>query len=133
MVGVARHSGKQIGQLFSEFDRVVDRESLITAYRKVEAVSAEGLREKLLALRPGSGWLEDDPEKHREVLAGSGEWWIVDGVEGAVNFIHGVPEFSVSITLIRDGAPVLAVVHQPIGDRTTSSGSGSPSSRRRPC
>jgi myo-inositol-1(or 4)-monophosphatase len=45
-----------------------------------------------------------------------GEWWAVDAVEGNVNHVHGLPEWCVSATLLRDDVPVLTVVHQPVGD-----------------
>ncbi|MFG1645831.1 hypothetical protein ACGFMK_36605 [Amycolatopsis sp. NPDC049252] len=38
----------------------------------------------------------------------------MDGVEGAVNLLHGLPEWAVDSTLVRDNAPV----YQPIGERT---------------
>ena len=42
----------------------------------------------------------------------------MDAVEGAVNYAHGLPEWAVTVTLLRDGEPVLTVVRQPEGDRT---------------
>ena len=33
---------------------------------------------------------------------------VVDGAEGGVNHVHGLPEWGVTITLIRDNAPILA-------------------------
>src|ERR1700743_2254216 len=47
-----------------------------------------------------------------------GEWWVVDAVEGGVNYVHGLPEWAVTVTLLRDGQPVLTVVRQPVGDLT---------------
>lgn len=46
------------------------------------------------------------------------EWWVVDAVEGGVNYVHGMPEWSVTVTLLRGSEPVLTVVRQPAGDRT---------------
>jgi myo-inositol-1(or 4)-monophosphatase len=36
--------------------------------------------------------------------------WIVDPLDGTVNFVHGVPQFAVSIALWEDGRPQLGVV-----------------------
>jgi myo-inositol-1(or 4)-monophosphatase len=47
-----------------------------------------------------------------------GEWWVVDAVEGAVNYLHGLPDWAVTVALVSDGQPVLAVVRQPVGDRS---------------
>lgn len=50
-----------------------------------------------------------------------GEWWVVDPVEGAINHIHGQPDWCVTATLVRDNQPVLTAVHLPIaGDTYTA-------------
>jgi myo-inositol-1(or 4)-monophosphatase len=40
--------------------------------------------------------------------------WIVDPLDGTVNFAHGIPVFAVSIGLVVDGAPTVGVVHAPV-------------------
>lgn len=69
------------------------------------------LREPLLRARRGSRWAEDE-------LAGgalpSGEWWVVDPAEGNINHVHGMPDWAVTATLVRDNRPVLTVVHLPL-------------------
>jgi myo-inositol-1(or 4)-monophosphatase len=40
-----------------------------------------------------------------------GEIWVVDPVDGAVQLLQGLPQWSVSITLVRGGRPVLAAPH----------------------
>lgn len=82
-----------------------------------EAVLAV-VKEPLLAVRPGSQWAEDE-------LAGgalpAGEWWVVDTAEGNINHIHGMSEWSVTATLVRDNTPVLTAVHVPLtGDLYTA-------------
>ncbi len=42
-----------------------------------------------------------------------GEVWVVDPLDGTTNYSHGLPGFSVSIALCRDGQPVLGVVFDP--------------------
>ena len=51
--------------------------------------------------------------------SGGGEHrWIVDPIDGTVNFAHGLPAFCVSIALERAGEVVLGVVHDPMGRET---------------
>ncbi|WP_405854266.1 3'(2'),5'-bisphosphate nucleotidase CysQ [Streptomyces sp. NBC_01515] len=73
------------------------------------------LRPRLTALRPNARWVEEE-------LAGgalpAGEWWVVDPAEGNVNHLHGLPEWAVTATLVRDNQPVLIVVHLPMTDET---------------
>ncbi|MGW6795222.1 inositol monophosphatase family protein [Streptomyces chartreusis] len=78
----------------------------------------EVIKEPLLALRPASQWAEDE-------LAGgalpAGEWWVVDTVEGNINHVHGMSEWSVTATLVRDNVPVVTTVYVPLtGDLYTA-------------
>jgi myo-inositol-1(or 4)-monophosphatase len=42
--------------------------------------------------------------------------WIVDPLDGTTNFLHGVPHFSISIGLERDGEVVAGVIYEPTRD-----------------
>jgi len=79
------------------------------------------LREALLAARPGSGWVEDE-------LAGGelppGEWWVTDPAEGNINHVHGLPDFAVTATLVRDNLPVLTAVCLPMAGTTYTAVAG---------
>jgi myo-inositol-1(or 4)-monophosphatase len=44
---------------------------------------------------------------------GGARRWLVDPIDGTVNFAHGLPMWAVSIGLEDDGAPVVAVVTAP--------------------
>ncbi len=44
---------------------------------------------------------------------GGGPRWLVDPLDGTVNFVHGIPAFCVSIALCEDDVPEVAVVHAP--------------------
>ncbi|MEW2497621.1 inositol monophosphatase [Streptomyces nodosus] len=83
-----------------------------------DAAVLDVLKAPLLEARPGSGWAEDE-------LAGGplpdGEWWVVDPAEGNINHVHGMPDWAVTATLVRDNRPVLTVVHLPLsGDTYTA-------------
>lgn len=70
------------------------------------------LNERLRALLPEAGWLSeetvDSPERlDRELV------WVVDPVDGTKEFVMGIPEFSVSVALVKDGLPTLAVIFNP--------------------
>jgi myo-inositol-1(or 4)-monophosphatase len=70
------------------------------------------LRQQLLALLPQAGWLSeetaDSPERLERKLT-----WVVDPIDGTKEFVMGIPEFSISVALIEDGSPQLAVVFNP--------------------
>jgi myo-inositol-1(or 4)-monophosphatase len=56
-------------------------------------------------LTEGSGW----PAKRESPYA-----WIIDPLDGMINYAHGVPTFCISIALEKDGRIVLGVVYNPI-------------------
>jgi myo-inositol-1(or 4)-monophosphatase len=60
-------------------------------------------------------------ERLREGLA-----VVVDPLDGTTNFLHGYPEYGVSIAILSDGEPVAAVVHDVPGNEvfTATAGGG---------
>lgn len=114
-VEAVRAAGKRLSTVYSPDSRPTGRADMVRAATRNEEASLDGLRPALAAVRPGAGWVDED----RETTAlPPGEWWTVDTVEGNVNHIHGMAEWGVTATLLRDGVPVLTAVHQPIGDLT---------------
>ena len=48
---------------------------------------------------------------------GTGEYrWIIDPLDGTTNYIHGYPQFSVSIGLEHEGEVILGVIFDPLKD-----------------
>jgi myo-inositol-1(or 4)-monophosphatase len=115
VVTAATAAGDRLLAGFSPDARPASRADMAVRGRDLEELVLAGLRPELARLRPGAGWVDDDLET---VPLPPGEWWVVDAVEGAVNYVHGLPEWGVTVTLLRDGRPVLAVVRQPAGDLT---------------
>ncbi len=55
----------------------------------------------------------------------SGRVWLVDPLDGTVNFIHGIPHVSVSVALWNDAVPVAAAVIDVMrGEELTASEGG---------
>lgn len=50
--------------------------------------------------------------------------WIVDPLDGTINYAHGHPFFCVSIALARDGEVILGVIHAPLLGETYHAQSG---------
>ena len=42
--------------------------------------------------------------------------WIIDPIDGTVNFLHGVPHFAISVGLRSDNEILLGVIYDPIKD-----------------
>lgn len=71
------------------------------------------LRERLRALLPEAGWLSeetaDNPQRLEKDVV-----WVVDPLDGTKEFVMGIPEFTVSVALVRDGRPVLGIIFNPV-------------------
>jgi len=68
-------------------------------------------QERILSLlthhRPADAILA---EEHPRVVGTEGRWWLVDPLDGTVNFVHGIPHVAVSVALYEDGALLVGVV-----------------------
>lgn len=115
VVDAAHDAGARLLDIYSPDARPGDRSEIVGAARRNEEASLSGLRVALTTARPEAQWVEDDQET---VSLPPGEWWAVDAVEGNVNHVHGLPEWCVTVTLLRNNTPVLTAVYQPVGDLT---------------
>jgi myo-inositol-1(or 4)-monophosphatase len=115
VVKAATAAGGRLLAEFSPASRPGSRADMAVVGGHTEDLVLGALRPELASLRPRAGWAGEDLET---VPLPPGEWWVVDPVEGAVNYVHGMPEWAVTVALMRDGEPVLAVVHQPVADLT---------------
>ena len=48
----------------------------------------------------------------------SGIRWLVDPIDGTVNFYYGLPQYSVSVAAERDGVTLAGCVHNPVSGET---------------
>ena len=48
----------------------------------------------------------------------SGRSWVVDPLDGTINYANGLPLFCVSVALVVDGRPTVGVVHEPLRGET---------------
>lgn len=80
------------------------------ADRRAEAIVAAELQKA----RPAYGLLMEEAGS----VAGTdtSNRWIIDPLDGTTNFLHGIPHFSISIALERDGELFAGVVYNPVPD-----------------
>lgn len=53
-----------------------------------------------------------------------GRLWIVDPLDGTVNFVHGIPHISVSVALWEGDRPLVGVIYDPLRDECFSAAAG---------
>lgn len=118
VTSIVATAGETLRERYTEHARGEGLAEIVTEIYANDAAVLEVMKAPLLRARPGSRWAEDE-------LAGGalpdGEWWIADPAEGNINHVHGMPDWGVTATLVRDNQPVLTVVHLPLtGDTYTA-------------
>ncbi len=115
-VAAVRSAGSHLKERFSgDAPRFQNLADVVAAIHANDKASLAFLREPLLAARPGAQWAEEEDEGGE---LPPGEWWITDPVEGNVNHIHGMADWGVTATLVRDNEPVLTAIHLPLSGNT---------------
>ncbi|MFG1929843.1 inositol monophosphatase family protein [Mycobacterium sp. NPDC048908] len=72
------------------------------------------LRERLAELRPGEDILGE--EEGGATTVREGLTWVLDPIDGTVNFVYGLAQYAVSVGVLRDGAPVAGAVANVPGE-----------------
>ncbi len=112
---LAREAGDQLRAAFARVaDLRISTKSTATDLVSEADLAAERLiRDRLAAARPSDGLLG---EEGSDVAGTSGLRWVVDPLDGTVNFLFGIPQWCVSIA-VEDAAGALAgVVFDPMRD-----------------
>jgi myo-inositol-1(or 4)-monophosphatase len=74
------------------------------------------LKDRLTSLSPGAGWLSEETADDPVRLERS-HVWVVDPIDGTRAFASGHPDWAISIALVKDGTPILGVLHAPIHEQ----------------
>src|SRR6266540_758437 len=56
-------------------------------------------------------------EESGEEGADSEYLWVIDPLDGTINYARGIEEYAVSIALCKNGQPILGVIYQPVLDK----------------
>src|SRR3954454_20682695 len=75
------------------------------------------IRERLTAARPDDGVLGEEGGDHEGT---SGVRWVVDPLDGTVNFLFGIPQWAVSIACEDADGALVGVVYDPLRDELFS-------------
>jgi myo-inositol-1(or 4)-monophosphatase len=91
---------------------VVDTKSSPTdVVTEMDRAAEELIRDRLLAARPGDTVLG---EEGGQIGAGDGVRWVVDPLDGTVNYLYGLPDWAVSIAAEVGGEIVAGAVSVPL-------------------
>lgn len=113
-VTTAREAGKLVRRLRFEGVEVADtKSSPIDIVTEADRACEELIRQRLLRARPDDGFVGEEGD---DVVGRSGVSWIVDPIDGTVNYLYGLPNYAVSIAAQIDGRVVAGVVRNPAAD-----------------
>jgi myo-inositol-1(or 4)-monophosphatase len=88
----------------------------------VDRESEELIRKRVLAVRPDDAFLGEEGE---DVHGTSGVRWVVDPIDGTVNYLYDHPTYAVSIAVEQDGETVAGVVvNAPLGETFAATAGG---------
>ena len=73
------------------------------------------LRARLLGARPQDSFLGEEGAADEGT---SGVRWVVDPIDGTVNYLYGIPAYAVSVAATSGGEPLVGVVHNPVSGET---------------
>ncbi|VBB69648.1 Inositol-1-monophosphatase [invertebrate metagenome] len=115
MLAAAKKAGRGLARDFGEVEQLQvslkgTNDFMSTADLKAE----QTLHRELKKARPDFGFLleESGAEEGRD----KDNRWIIDPLDGTINFLHGIPHFSISIALERCSEIVAGVIYHPVAD-----------------
>ncbi|WP_026875944.1 inositol monophosphatase family protein [Jiangella gansuensis] len=128
LLALAEKTAREAGQLARERREAVERmdvantKSTPTDVVTESDTAAEALiRTRILDARPDDGFLG---EEDGHVAGTSGVDWVVDPIDGTVNYLYGIPQYAVSIAARIDDVVRAGVVHNPASGETWTATSG---------
>jgi myo-inositol-1(or 4)-monophosphatase len=123
----ARAAGALLRERFAAGATALGSKSTPTDLVSEADLAAERLiREQLGAARPGDAILGEEGGDRAPAAPESGLRWIVDPLDGTVNFVFGIPHWSVSIACEDARTTLAAVVHDTLRGETFTAARGAP-------
>ena len=126
MIAAVRKAGRGLNRDFGEVENLqVSRKGPADFVSNADHKAEQVLFEELAKARPGYSFLMEE----RGEVKGTDKThrWIVDPLDGTLNFLHGLPHFAVSVALEREGELVAGIVYNPVTNEmfTAEKGRGS--------
>jgi myo-inositol-1(or 4)-monophosphatase len=117
-LGVATRAGELQMDRYERVERI-DYKSARDVVTEVDHMSEALILEAIRATFPRDALLAEETGEHdgtavgHTATSGVGRVWVVDPLDGTINYANGIPFFCVSIALVEGGRPVVGVIHDP--------------------
>src|SRR5437763_7506135 len=110
---VARKAGEIIQAGYGRIEQI-DRKSRRDVVTDVDFRSEELVISEIRRRFPDDAILAEESGSHAGRTAAEAQrTWVIDPLDGTVNYANGIPFYCVSIGLVADGSPVVGVVLDP--------------------
>ena len=116
-------AGRAGAVLMDHYERLeqIDYKSARDVVTEADHLSEALILDAIRARYPADAILAEETGEHRAIAgeaptSGRGRVWIVDPLDGTVNYANGLPVFCVSIGLVVDGVPTVGVILDPTRD-----------------
>ncbi|MBT9505959.1 3'(2'),5'-bisphosphate nucleotidase CysQ [Rhodoferax sp.] len=118
---IAREAGFSIMRVYEEMrhnsggtnEALVAYKSDDSPLTQADLLAHQLISEKLMALTPDIPVVSEEDEQSLQYRLPTGDFWLVDPLDGTKEFLAQNGEFTVNIALVRDGKAVLGVVLAP--------------------
>jgi myo-inositol-1(or 4)-monophosphatase len=123
MVAAARKAGRSLVRDFGEVEQLqVSIKGPANFVTAADHKAEDILFNELTKARPGYSFLME--ERGEIPGADATHRWIVDPLDGTTNFLHGIPLFTISVALEREGQLVAGLVFNPVSDEVYAAEKG---------
>ena len=116
---LARRAGALLTESYERIERIdykSKRDVVTNADYASERLVIDAIRERF----PGDAILAEESGQHAGVLrddgSNNGRTWVIDPLDGTVNYANGIPYYCVSIGLVVDDRPTVGVIFDPARD-----------------
>ena len=119
-LGIARKAGVVLMDHYERLEQI-DYKSARDVVTEADHLSEALILDAIRAHYPADAILAEETGEHKAKAgeaptSGRGRVWIVDPLDGTVNYANGIPMFCVSIALVVDGKPTVGVIFDPTRD-----------------
>jgi len=115
MVKAARRAGRSLEHDLDEIEHLqVSLKGPANFVSLADKRAEEMLYTDLAKARPGYGFIGEEGGAREG--SDKSHTWIVDPLDGTTNFLHGIPQFAISIALQREDTIIAGVVYNPAND-----------------
>ncbi len=115
MVAAARKAARSLKRDFGEVEHLqVSLKGPANFVSAADRRAEQILCGELAKARPGYGFIGE--EGGRQEGSDKTHRWIVDPLDGTTNFLHGIPQFAISIALERERTIVAGVIYNPANE-----------------